>query len=133
MRKKIYTAINIQYPWSQLIVEGSKIIETRTYPIPEKYLNCEMLLMETPGNEKFKARIIATIVFSKSFEYASKAEFRKDYERHLVAKNSKWDWDLQPKYGWVIASIKVFKSPFTLNRRLGIKYTTGIEIPKSVS
>ena len=31
-KKKSYVGINIQFPISQLIVDGKKTIETRTYP-----------------------------------------------------------------------------------------------------
>jgi hypothetical protein len=73
---KSYTGINIQFPISRLIIEGQKIIETRTYPIPPDFVGKEMLLIETPGRpKKFQARIIAVIKFKESFKYKSKTDF----------------------------------------------------------
>jgi len=85
--KKIYSEINIQYPISSDIISGAKTIETRTYPLPDKFKGVEMVLIETPGKtEKFKARAIAIIRFSDSFEYPSAREFYKDESKHLVSK-----------------------------------------------
>ena len=53
------TGINIQSPWSRLLIEGDKCVETRSYPIPEKYVGEDLGLIETPGKDgDFKARII---------------------------------------------------------------------------
>lgn len=52
MKKRTLCGINIQFPISQLIVDGSKTIETRTYPIPDHYIGKEMILIETPGKIK---------------------------------------------------------------------------------
>ena len=107
MEKKLYTGINIQWPISQSIFLGDKTIETRTYPLPQKYLNQEMLLVETPGPKgKFKARIIAIIKFTTCFKYKSKKSFYEDYSRHLVDKDSPWSWQEKDKYGWRVEVVK---------------------------
>ena len=63
------TGINIQTPWSELLINGDKSVETRSYPLPEKYMGEELALIETPGRYgRFKARIIGTITFSHSFK-----------------------------------------------------------------
>jgi hypothetical protein len=129
MKKKSYTGINIQWPISDLIINGEKIIETRTYSLPEKYLNQEMLLIETPGrNGKFKARIIAIIKFTQSFKYTSKKVFYSDVKRHCVSKDSKWAWTDKPKWGWEVKVIKKLNKPITFKGNKGIVYTKNIEI-----
>ena len=56
------TGINIQAPWSQLLINSDKCVETRSYALPDKYIGEELLLIETPGkNGKFKARIIGIL------------------------------------------------------------------------
>ena len=105
---KTYPGINIQWPISELILSGEKTIETRTYPIPEKYLNKEMVLIETPGSKgKFKARTRAIIKFTGCFQYKNRKEFYDDFRRHRVSKNSPWAWiDDNSKWGWHLELIK---------------------------
>lgn len=128
MKKKTYTGINIQYPISQLIIDGKKTLETRTYPIPEEYLNKDMVLIETPGKEgKFKARIIAIIKFTDCFQYKTKKEFYSDCHRHCVTADSIWAWKEGNKWGWELEIIKIFPAiPAPLKK--GIRYTKKIII-----
>jgi len=129
MAKKTYTGINIQWPISELILSGEKTVETRTYGIPEKYLNEPMVLIETPGKQgKFKARIVAVIKFTNCFKYTSKTAFYKDVDRHKVEKGSMWAWDPEkPKWGWEVEIIKTFK-PKAAPSKKGIVFTKGIEL-----
>lgn len=127
---KTYTGINIQWPISELILSGEKTIETRTYPIPEKHLNKDMLLIETPGKKgKFKSRIRGIIKFTKCFPYKNKTDFYKDVKRHYVTPDSSWAWRPEkPKWGWSISSVTVFEEPLPVKKKLGIKYTSNISI-----
>lgn len=126
---KTLPGLNIQYPISQSIVKGDKTIETRTYPLPSKYIGCEMALIETPGERgDFKARIVAVVQFGKPFLYESKAEFTRDFARHRVKPDSKWSWGGKPKWGWPVKVIKRFKSPIPVPCRTGIRFTTEITI-----
>ena len=85
-----------------------KIIETRTYPLPERLKGIELAFIETPGKKgKFKSRVVAIIKFSDSFEYKTKKEFYADIEKHKVAKNSDWAWKDKSKHGWIIESLEV--------------------------
>jgi len=128
MKKKIYTGINIQYPISQMILNGDKVIETRTYPIPENYINRKMIIIETPGKQgKFKARMIGFVTFGESFEYTSKKEFYKDSDKHCVIPNSIWKWEEgKKKFGWPVLNIQKFKKELPLQKRSGIKFSKGI-------
>ena len=129
MKSNIYTGINIQWPISEEITSGRKTIETRTYAIPEKYLNQELLMIETPGKSKsFKSRIVAIVKFTSCKKYNNKTEFYNDNMRHLVDKNSPWAWNDKPKYGWEIKIIKIFSPPIIFSGRKGIVYTNNIKI-----
>ena len=129
MSKKTYTGINIQWPISNEIISGNKIIETRTYPIPSNYLNKEMLLIETPGKSKsFKSRIVAIVKFTNCKEYKNQDDFYKDYPKHLVDKNSPWAWGGKKKYGWEVKIIKIFTPPIEYLGKKGIVYTKNIII-----
>lgn len=128
-KKKTYTGLNIQYPISQLILSGEKTIETRTYPIPAKYLGQEMLMIETPGKTgKFKSRIVAIIRFDECFQYKNSKEFYKDVKRHCVTPDSTWAWsDEKPKWGWIINRIQVIQQK-EIERPIGIKYTCDLTV-----
>jgi hypothetical protein len=129
MKTRILPGINIQYPISQLIVNGSKIIETRTYPLPTKYLGKDLFLFETPGPDgHFRARVIAIIRFSNSFKYASKKKFYEDSKRHLVNEDSPWSWKEKPKWGWKVESVSPLKKPVEIAQRRGIVFTSSISI-----
>ena len=90
------TGINIQCPFSHMLINGDKCVETRSYSLPKKYEGEELALIETPGKSgKFKARIIGTIIFSHSFQYSNEEDWKRDYNRHLVQPDNKI-------YGWKV-------------------------------
>lgn len=123
--------VNIQYPWSSLLIDGTKVVETRTYPLPEKYIGQELALIETPGKlGKFKSRIIGTITFSHSFIYPDKLAWIDDYHRHLVNENDKnYGWnDNKPKYGWVVSQIIKYNKHTEAPKRKGIIFTKDCDI-----
>lgn len=125
---KRLTGINIQWPISTLILNGKKTIETRTYPLPLKFLNQELLMIETPGkNGNFKARIVAIIKFIECFEYKSKKEFYQDVKNHCVSPDSEWAWKIKKKFGWKVVVIKVFNTPITAPAKKGIVFTKDLE------
>lgn len=129
MAKKTFSGINIQWPISELILSGKKTIETRTYPIPPKYLNAEMILIETPGKSgKFKARLRGIIKFTNCYKYRNKTAFYKDNGKHFVTPDSEWAWTDKDKWGWDVQVIKLFKTPINLDAPKGIKYTKNIQL-----
>lgn len=129
MNEDKYTAINIQYPISELILSGEKTIETRTYPIPKKYIGVPLLVVETPGkNGDFKARIVGIIQFQESFKYKDKKAFYKDESKHKVNPTSPWRWDKKAKWGWPIKSIKRFKKSQVAEFKKGIIFTAGVRL-----
>lgn len=124
------TGINIQTPWSILLIDGFKTIETRSYPLPSKYEGIELALIETPGKiGKFKSRIIGTITFSHSFQYKDYDHWRMDFVNHKVSPfNKPYGWNNKPKYGWIVGSVKRFKEAINPPRRRGIVFTTNCDI-----
>ncbi len=126
-----YTGINIQHPISQLITSGQKTIETRTYPIPAKYLNVPLVIVETPGKSgKFKSRAIGIVTFKNCFKYVDEKSFYKDFKLHCVDKQSLWKWsDKKPKWGWVIGSVSSLRVPVAISKKKGIVFTKSIKLP----
>jgi len=125
---KLYNGVNVQYPISKLILSGEKVIETRTYKIPEKYLDTDIVMVETPGKKgKFKARVVAIIRFTACFKYNNKTEFYQDFDKHLVDKESPWAWKDKPKWGWNVEIIKRLEAPVPCLKR-GITFRSNIEV-----
>jgi hypothetical protein len=123
--------LNIQVPWSTLLIDGLKSIETRSYHIPMKYVNHPLYLVETPGKlGKFKARIIGTITFSGSFKYPDKISWIDDYNKHLVSQNDPlYGWNDKPKYGWVVSYVEKFDEPIPAPAKKGIVFTKNCKVP----
>lgn len=127
---KFVPGINIQRPWSTLIVDGTKVVETRSYPIPKKYVGVEIAIIETPGAQGIRdksrpAKIVGTVVFENCFQYNSKAEWKKDFALHLVPEEHELFGfsSKTPKWGWRIASVKRFEKPLPAPVRKGITFT----------
>ena len=99
--------LNINWPFSQLILAGVKTIETRTYALGHRNIaqpDVEMWLVETRAQEDAlakgwvlaggaavpprpeEAQIVSTVTFSRSGEYERPAAFRSNRENHWVAK-----------------------------------------------
>jgi len=124
--------LNIQTPWSFLLINGDKSVETRSYPLPKKYEGVELALVETPGKYgKFKSRIIGAITFSHSFEYPNERSWIDDYQRHKVEQNdSQYGWNYsKPKYGWVVSDIKKFDHHIPAPKKKGIVFTKNCKVP----
>ena len=122
------TGLNIQIPWSTLLINGEKSVETRSYPLPKKYVGEKLALIETPGKYGlFKSRIIGTITFSHSFKYGSKNEWLDDYDRHLVDKDDEdYGWKYyKSKHGWIVSNIVKFNSPLDPPSKRGIIFASG--------
>ena len=127
------TGINIQTPWSELLINEVKSVETRSYPLPEKYVGETLALIETPGRYgRFKARIIGTITFSHSFKYPDQRAWQDDYNRQCVAVDYLiYNWkDDKPKYGWVVSKVTKFDKPLDIRKRRGIIFTSGIKLKR---
>lgn len=120
------TGLNIQSPWSYLLINGDKCVETRSYPLPEKYEGEELALIETPGKYgNFKARIIGIITFSHSFKYPDKQSWLDDFNRHLVdCEHGQFGWNYNKnKYGWVVSNVTKFDNPQPAPENKGMIFT----------
>lgn len=119
--------LNIQWPFSQLILAGAKTVEVRKYALG--YIaraNEEMWLVETT-NAKLEdavvegvllpakppcAQIVGTITFARSTPYHDRGTFRADASRHRIAEGSSHDWvEGTPKHAWHISSYRRLVTP----------------------
>ena len=126
-----FPGINVQAPWARLLLGKEKQIETRTYPLPMKYVGKDLWLIETPGKGgAFKARVIGIIRFSGSKEYESERAFYDDVDLHLIyPDNTDYAWQSHlRKFAWIVDKVKPFDEfPAPLPR--GIVYAGPFESP----
>ena len=131
---RVLPGINIQRPWSQLLLRGTKTVETRSYRLPEKYRGVELAIIETPGPKKSgaadRAMIVGYITFSDCFQYSSKSEWLADFERHQVPRDhDTFSWDSEaPKWGWVVSKVARLESKVAPPKRRGILFTKSCSI-----
>lgn len=126
--------INIQWPWSQLIIEGKKTVETRTYPLPDNKNDIPIALIETPGPRGkkeagiHKARIIGVIQFMGCKRYESATAWKKDFPKHRVPLNDpQYFFDSKKeKWGWDVKVLKVYSKAKPAPEKRGIVWATTI-------
>lgn len=131
-----FPGINIQWPWSELILRGLKTIETRRYRIPEKHIGSPLVLIETPGPRGkteagfSKARAIAIITFSGCYLYPSKRSWENEFSKHRVPEDDLL-YGFKPnedKWAWIISSVKPLKNTHSVPRNRGIVFTKPINL-----
>jgi hypothetical protein len=125
--------LNIQAPWSELIVSLQKVVETRGYPLPEKFKGKPIAVIETPGRNKSlgKAKIIGVVVFSESFKYENRNQWLKDFDRHVVNQDDPIFKFIEnkPKHGWVVECAFRLESPVPPPKKRGIIFASECVIP----
>lgn len=135
---EIIPGINIQWPWSAKILSGEKTVETRNYPLPEKYRNVRLAIIETPGRLGktegiSKARVIGTVKFSGSFKYENQETWKKDKLRHCVAfTDSQFLFqEGKTKWGWEITEVIALGTPLPApdRRHRGIIFASKVSVP----
>lgn len=131
-------ALNVQAPWSTLLLSGSKTVETRGYPLPKKYSGRPLLVVETPGAHGHtfgveKARTIGILVFSHSFQYSSEEHWKSDWKRHKVDSGHPLFGYVgsKPKWGWEVSHAYLFPKAEPAPLRRGIVFTSSSPVPKA--
>lgn len=108
----ILPGLNIQAPWANLIVSGRKVIETRFYPMPAKWIGQPLVIIETPGKSgTYKRRVAGFVCFARSWCYPDRASFAADHAKHLVDADDPifgWQNDNKPKWAWPIQWVKAY-------------------------
>ena len=132
-RTSSIAGVNIQYPWSQLLLSGEKTVETRKYSLPKRYAGVPLAIIETPGKHKpkFRARIVGVITFSHSIEYKSAKEWAADQQRHRVSVDDpvfRYKTG-EPKYGWIVKNVTKLAQPVRPPAKRGIVFALSCKIP----
>ena len=124
--------LNIQWPFSQLMLRGTKTQEVRRYDLGHRKIctaNEETWIVETRGlhvkaatdsicngldvaSRPHAAQIIGTVTFASSCPYAGKRKFRATWDTHRIVKNSTHDWNGKGVlYGWQVGTVRALKFP----------------------
>ena len=125
--------LNINWPFSQLILAGVKTVEVRSYALGYRNIaqpDVEMRLVETsaqadanskgwvlPGGavmapRQEKAQIVGTVTFSRLDEYESLAVFRANRRNHRIAKDGHYDWDGKgERHAWRVSAVHRLAQP----------------------
>jgi hypothetical protein len=124
--------INMQAPWAEAIVSGRKVVETRFYPMPSKWIGRPLAIIETPGKARaFTRRIAGLVNFEPSWCYTNKAAFVRDQAKHLVDPDDPrfgWRGEGKPKWAWPVRWVEAYRQPLPASFRAGIRYARAVEI-----
>ena len=105
--------LNVQWPFSQLLLAGLKSAEVRGYALGHRNIaraGAEHWIVETrgpcanalknalPGDVALgarpaKAQIVGTVTFSRSVPYAGLSEFCADASAHCIKDGGAFAWD----------------------------------------
>ena len=133
--------LNINWPFSQLILAGVKTVEARSYVLGYKNIaqpDVEMWLVETRAQEDAlakgwvlaggaavpprpeEAQIVGTVTFSRSDEYTSLLAFGADRENHRIAPGGHYDWDgTGERHAWRVSAVRRLAQPVPQPGRKG--------------
>ena len=139
----VLRGLNIQYPFSQLILAKLKDTEVRDYALGHRNIanpDEEMFLIETPpkypasaavgplvqGPPPRQAQVVGTVSFSKSEQYKKKAAWNLDRRRHRIKRGSALDWQQSQgdKYAWRIGQVRCFQEPVPVSDHTQTGYPT---------
>lgn len=139
--------LNIQYPFSQLILLGAKPVEARGYPLGHRNIanaNENLFLIETPGHKNVHgavvddlpvgpppdhAQVIGTVSFCSSDRYANKSSWKKDRCKHCIKEGGRYDWNGEGEmHAWHVDKVQRFDVPVSA----GTKSQTGYATPRTL-
>ena len=148
----VLRGLNIQYPFSQLILAKLKDTEVRDYALGHRNIanpDEEMFLIETPpknqasaavdhidlGPPPRRAQIVGTVSFSKSEKYKTKAAWNGDRRRHCIGRGSLLDWQggKGERHAWRIGQVRCFLDPVPVSDHTQTGYPTRRQLTVSVA
>ena len=123
--------LEIQYPFSQMILAKLKDTEVRHYALGHHNIanpDEEMFMIETPpknqasaevdhidlGPPPRRAQVVGTVSFSRSVQYKDQTAWNRDRRRHCIKQGSRLDWhegQRQEKHAWRIREVRRFPEP----------------------
>jgi len=140
--------LNINYPFSQLILQGTKTIEARTFPLGHRNIanpGEELFLIETLGPKNVlgavlgdqavgpppqHAQVVGTVAFGSSRPYASTSAWKNERQKHRIKKGGRYDWNGSGEmHAWHVEKARRFSEPMDA----GPKTQTGYPTPRTLN
>ena len=116
--KNVKMGININdkiQDFTGQILKGEKIIETRNTNSLKPYIGERVGIIRTG---KGKAYLVGFCIIGKPKLYENEKEFRKDEDKHLVKKGSKFDIkDNNVKYGYPLHNVEKLETPIPIKSK----------------
>lgn len=88
-----------EYPWSDMILDKQKTIETRNSDSLRSYVGKKVGIIRTG---KGKATLVGYMVLGEPIVYKTEEEFKKDYNKHKVP----FELNGGIKYGYPITNVE---------------------------
>jgi hypothetical protein len=88
-------------PWTEWILDGTKIIETRNTNSLKSYINQEVGVIRT--GKKRKAMLVGYVTINEPIVYTSKKMFDKDRWKHFIMPRSTF-YINKIKYGYPLTN-----------------------------
>ena len=123
--------IEVQMPWSELMLERKKTIEVRSYVLPKALLGRKIYILQSPCNESSASKIgdqidlcrvgdvdaddssshvklVGWCIFNKIIDFHSESAFYAASDQHLVTPDSIFRWKngiTNCLYGWEVEQV----------------------------
>lgn len=114
--------LEIQEPWSKLLLQREKSIEVRAYELPASLLNKRIYILQSRsgtagvssvGNivrlkeNEDSVQVVGWVVFEGVKRYKCRDHFIEDENQHRVDRNSVYGWAAEDEqkvlFGWLVS------------------------------
>ena len=131
----VMTAVNVRNElnnkFADLIVSGKKSIETRRSRSLDNLIGNRVKIVRTTGKGD-EARVIGEVTIGEPIQYKTRAEFAKDYDKHLVDEDSDFAFQDGGKFGYPMINPERYETPYPMPKRKGIVYTKEVGGPNKL-
>lgn len=104
-----FKGLNVKEHFAVKLMDGSKSVEIRKYPLGSRGTSAQMFIVATKGQGKkhdpnnIGAEVLGVAIFDPTMvEYMDAASFRNDYYRHGVLEGNEFGFKGSKLYGWVV-------------------------------
>lgn len=112
------------------IVDGRKTIETRRSRSMDPLIGKRVKIIRTTGKGS-EAMVIGEVTIGKPVFYRTKAQFEKDFEKHLVPSDSGFGFSDGGKYGYPMIDAEKYDKPYKAPKNKGIVFTKNVGGPSA--
>ena len=142
--------LELQHPWAAAIIDGKKVIETRSYSLPPSLIGgtkimiiesssgkagvsslCNHVDFSTSSRKKGtgNSKVIGWCTFTSVKTYTTKQEFQAEENLHLVTPDSGYGWkddgSTEKVYGWIVGERYRFDESSTTDEE-NFLYDSGV-------